>query len=202
MAFLPRFATGLAACAFAAVTAGLAPAADYSYRTASDGDTILRMSGVITPLDGAVFLEEVNRRQPRIVEVEGPGGDMLSAARVGVIIHERGMWTHAVGDCASACAFVWMAGRRMLADEGVALRSHLPGDHAGGDAAAPSHKSMAIFGWYLGKLDTNVDMMAAFIDAATQSGRGDNQPFDLLAFARYWNAPVEIVAPGLSAVAD
>jgi len=166
-------------------------AADYAYRTKANGDVVLTLSGPITSVDGAVFLREVNRNKPRIVELEGPGGDLLSAVRIGVIIHERYMWTHAIGPCRSACAYIWIAGLHMLADEGVAISNHLPVPLVSDDS--PNQRGIALFGWYLGKLNISVEMMEAFLDAATQFGTRPNQYFDMLAFADYWNAPVEIV---------
>ncbi len=38
-------------------------------------------------------------------------------------------------------------------------------------------------------------MMEAFLDEATAHGTKPNQYFDMVKFADYWNAPVEIVAP-------
>lgn len=165
-------------------------AAEYAVRTNSAGDVALTLSGPISSVDGAVFLEQVNRNKPRIIEVEGPGGDLLSALRIGVIIHERYMWTHAVGPCRSACAYIWIAGLRMLADEGVEIANHLPVPPLEED---PNQRGIALFGWYLGKLNVSVDMMEAFLDAATQFGTRPNQYFDMLAFAKSWNAPVELV---------
>jgi hypothetical protein len=178
-------------------------AADYTYRTNSGGEVILTLSGPITSVDGAIFLHEVNRIKPRVVELEGPGGDLMSAVRIGVIIHERDMWTHAIGDCRSACAYIWIAGLHMLADDGVQISNHLPVAVSDG---RPYQRGMALFGWYLGKLDISVDMMDAFLDAATSRGTIPNQYFDMLAFAEYWNAPVEMVgsdrAPSIAAAQE
>ena len=178
-------------------------AADYSFRTNSDSDVVLTLSGPITSVDGGIFLHEVNRNKPRIVELEGPGGDMLSAVRIGVIISERHLWTHAIGPCRSACAYIWIAGLHMFADEGVEIDNHLPvsslGEH-------PNQRGIALLGWYLGKLDISVDMMEAFLDEATRHGTIPNRYFDMLAFAQHWNAPVEIVpmnpAPHVASAAE
>ena len=170
-----------------------ARAVDYTLGTSPAGDIVLRLSGPITSVDGAIFLEQVNRHKPRIVEIEGPGGDFLSAVRIGVIIHERYMWTYAVGECRSACAFIWIAGLHMLADEGVEIANHLP---APSPEEHPNHRGIALLGWYLGKLNISVDMMDAFLDRATGFGTVPNQYFDMLEFAQYWNAPVEIVRSG------
>jgi hypothetical protein len=172
-----------------------AAAADYAYRATAEGHLVLTLTGSITPYDGAAFLAAVNHREPRIVELAGPGGDMLSATRIGVIIHERGISTHAIGTCRSACAFIWIAGATMLADEGVEIANHLPVAMAGAGEGMPHHKTVAIFGWYLGRLNLSIEMMDAFLNLATRYGTSPNEYFDMLAFARYWNAPVTVVAP-------
>lgn len=194
----------LAGAATALAGFGLpALAADYDYRTNADGELVLRLSGPITQVDGGIFLAEVNRRQPRIVELAGPGGDLLSAVRIGVIIHERYMWTRAVGECRSACAYIWIAGLHMQADEGVQILNHLPVARYGAGEGTPDAEGTALFGWYLGRLELSVEMMDAFLDKATASGTVANTYFDMLEFAQYWNAPVEIVPPEpQSVVAD
>jgi hypothetical protein len=191
----PSCVAVLAATALAGWCSGAA-AADYAVRTNTAGDVVLTLSGPITSIDGAVFLEQVNRHKPRIVELEGMGGDVLSAVRIGVIIHERYIWTHAIGPCRSACAYIWIAGLHMLADEGVEIINHLPVASYGELEGQPHQRGIALFGWYLGKLNISVDMMKAFLDAATDFETTPNQSFDMLAFAQYWNAPVEIVSTG------
>jgi hypothetical protein len=162
-------------------------------RTDDAGKVILTVSGYITPVDGTLFLDVVNRSAPNVIEIEGPGGDMLSAARIGVVIHERALATHAIGNCRSACAYIWIAGASMVADEGVAIDNHLPVATEGQFEGMPHHKAVAIFGWYLGKLNLSVEMMDAFLNLATRYGTSPNEYFDMLAFAQYWNAPVTIV---------
>jgi len=170
-------------------------AADYAYRTNDRGELVLRLTGPITSVDGGIFLAEVNRKQPRVVELSSPGGDMLSAVRIGVIIHERYMWTRAIGECRSACAYIWIAGLHMQADEGANILNHLPVASYGAGEGVPSLESTALFGWYLGRLELSVEMMEAFLDKAAPGGKLANAYFDMLDFAEYWNAPVEIVTP-------
>ena len=112
---------------------------------------------------------------------------------MGVIIHERSLSTHAIGTCRSACAYIWIAGYRMVADEGVQIANHLPVAADGELEGMPHNKAVAIFGWYLGKLNLSVEMMDAFLDLATRHGTATNEYFDMLAFAQHWNAPVTIV---------
>ena len=179
---------------FIGLQSTIATAADYNYRTTPTGDVVLTLSGVITPIDASVFLAEVNRRHPAVVELDGPGGDMLSAARIGVIINERAISTHAVGDCLSACAYIWIAGRRMIATEGVEIANHLPAASGGPNEGIPQAKNLAIFGWYLGRLNLSIEMMDAFLNLATRYGTETNEYFDMLAFAQYWNAPVTVLS--------
>ena len=192
---MSRFPSAVLAVAAALLAIWPAFGADYAVRTQANGDVVLTLSGPITPVDGASFLLEVNRSRPRIVELEGMGGDVLSAARIGVIIHERQMWTHAIGPCRSACAYIWIAGAKMLVDEGVEIANHLPVAAHGEFEGMPHQRAIALFGWYLGKLNISLEMMDAFIDTATARGATPNQYFDMLAFARYWNAPVQLM-PG------
>lgn len=170
-----------------------AAAAEYGIRTDPRGNVIVTLSGPITPFDGAIFLDVVNRSAPAVIEIEGYGGDMLSATRIGVIIHERSLSTHAIGTCRSACAYIWIAGRQMVADEGVEISNHLPEATSGEFEGMPHHKAVAIFGWYLGRLNLSVEMMDAFLNLATRYGTTPNEYFDMLAFAQYWNAPVTVV---------
>ncbi|OEO31789.1 hypothetical protein VW23_014655 [Devosia insulae DS-56] len=181
--------------AFGAGHVSGAGAAEYSYRTNERDEVVMRLSGRITSMDGAIFLAEVREHEPRIIELEGPGGDMLSAVRIGVIIHERYLRTHAVGTCLSACAYIWISGLKMIADEGVEISNHLPVAIQGASVGRPDDKTIAIFGWYLGKLNISVEMMSAFLDAAMGPGVDGNGYFDMLAFASYWNAPIEMRVP-------
>lgn len=170
-----------------------AGAADFVFSISPDGERVLAVSGPIATIDGAVFLNEVNRHQPHVVMVTGEGGDMLSAARIGVIIHERGLKTHAVGECRSACAFIWIAGAQLRAAPAAKILSHLPVAIKGAHKGKPHPEGFALLGWYMGKLNLSVDVMDAFLGAATAEGTVTNQYFDMLAFAQYWNAPVRIM---------
>lgn len=67
---MSRFLLTLPAIAVILVAASPAFAADYAVRTRANGDVVLTVSGAITPVDGAAFLLEANRYQPRIVELE------------------------------------------------------------------------------------------------------------------------------------
>lgn len=170
-----------------------AGAAEFAFSVSPSGERVLSVSGPITTIDGALFLNEVNRHRPQVVAVTGAGGDMLSAARIGVIIHERQIATHAVGECRSACAFIWIAGSQLRAAAGAEILSHLPVAIKGAHEGEPHPHGYALFGWYLGKLNLSVEVMDAFLAAATAEGTVANQYFDMLAFAQYWNAPVKIV---------
>src|SRR5690606_35599873 len=95
--------------------------------------------------------------------------------------------------CRSACAFIWIAGSQLRAAAGAEILSHVPVAIKGAHEGEPHPHGYALFGWYLGKLNLSVEVMDAFLAAATAEGAVANQYFDMLVFAQYWNAPVKIV---------
>jgi hypothetical protein len=148
---------------------------------------------LIAPADGASLLAAIGHYNPEVVELSGPGGDFMSATQIGVAIRSRGIATHATGDCFSSCAFIWMAGRPMIVDEGVTIAVHLPAADEGVPYAGPAWLPHAVLGWYLGRLDLSAQMMEAFYIEATAYGRVENRHFDLVQFAQHWTAGVEVV---------
>jgi hypothetical protein len=181
--------------AILAIAQSIAGAAEFDVRVGDGGEVVLRLGGTISALDSETFLREVNRHAPRVVEIEGPGGDFLSAVQIGVIIKSQGLRTHAIGECLSSCSYIWMAGAPMIADEGVTIGIHLPFADSAVPYAGPKWLPYALHGWYLGRLGMSVEMMEAFYIEATDYGRVPNRSFDMLEFARHWYEPVEIVPP-------
>ena len=189
--------SGVLAVAALVAVATVVPtgAAEFEARRGDGGELIYSLTGPILPTDGAMFRAALINGVPDVVEIEGPGGDFLSAVRIGVTIKDHGIRTHATGRCFSSCAYIWIAGSQMLADEDASIDIHLPEVGASADSGEQQWLDRALLGWYLGRLDLSIEMMEAFLIEATDFGRVSNRSFDMLAFAREWNAPVMVI-PG------
>ena len=89
--------------------------------------TILVMSGVIGPGSYQAFRRIVARSRPDLVVLQGPGGILREAIRIGNEIRARGLGT-AVGahsSCASACAVVFLSGQTKYLGNHAAVGLHM-----------------------------------------------------------------------------
>jgi hypothetical protein len=86
----------------------------------------------------------------RLVVLESPGGRLGPALEIGAIIRQRGMWTAALGECASACAYIWMAGKPLVVSADTELGFHSP--YNGQDDPSVSSVGNALVGAYLNQL--------------------------------------------------
>ena len=95
------------------------------------GDT-LYATGAVGGEDYSLFKRHLS--QPgllRLALVESPGGDLWTALRVGEIVREGDLDTVAVGNCISACAVMFVAGKNRSFGVGRAPGSTLLGIHGG-----------------------------------------------------------------------
>jgi hypothetical protein len=93
----------------------------------SDGDQIvLVMTGVIGPGSYRQFRRAVARSKPDLIVLEGPGGILGEAIRIGGEIRRRGLTTlvDANSSCASACAVVFLSGRTKYMGRGAYVGLH------------------------------------------------------------------------------
>ena len=103
----------LAALAFLAAIAP-ANAATFEAVTLADGRPALKMAGDIEPGDDRKFSRaDVAQPRPVAVVLSGEGGNADAAMRIGMVVRWLEMETivPAGETCASACAFIWAAGK-------------------------------------------------------------------------------------------
>jgi hypothetical protein len=102
--------------------AGLSNAADIQLISAgsSDKTNAILISGEITKGDYDKFINSINKinnDKPVMVLLDGPGGSLNEAIGIGLAINKQRFSTIAYkGICASACAYIWLAGERSIID--------------------------------------------------------------------------------------
>lgn len=96
--------------------------------------------------------------EARLVVLESPGGRLQPALEIGTIIRQRGMWTAALGECASACAYIWMAGKPLVVSANTHLGFHSP--YNGQDDGSISSVGNALVGAYLNQLGYAANVIA------------------------------------------
>lgn len=123
-----------------------------AYRLAlADGGASVRLEGLIEfgiTRDLEDLLESA--KGVRLVSLESMGGRVAEARGLIRVIERFGLMTLARGDCASACALAFMAGRQRWLDEGARLGFHrygLGGRMAGVfvDPEREQAKDLAVF---------------------------------------------------------
>jgi hypothetical protein len=90
-------------------------------------DDRISISGEIMKGDEQKFKEIALRSDKAIVYLEGPGGDLGAAIRIGRLVNALGYMT-AVNEaqCASACALIWVAGHFKFLSPNAQVGFHLP----------------------------------------------------------------------------
>jgi len=87
----------------------------------TDKINVISISGEIVKGDYNQFIKATNgisNGKPIFVFLEGPGGALVDGLEIGLEIYKRKYTTVAYGGvCASACAYIWLAGERVIIDE-------------------------------------------------------------------------------------
>lgn len=173
----------------ATVLALSAPAysADFSMTTGLDGRPAIRIANQIEPNDHVKF-QAFARTHPQAYSLilSGPGGALWPATRIGIFAHTLGLETviPAHSDCASACAFIWVAGKHRVLEDGARVGFH--GAFKVEDGAIRiSREADTFVGSYLARLDYQDNAIAYMTKAApsqmTWMGSADSIvgiPFD------------------------
>jgi hypothetical protein len=164
-----RFAAGVgtytivvfcaAAWAFLALFSLGVQAAEVGYTRLDERSGYISVKGDIEDLDLQEF-ERVLAENPnaQLVLLESPGGRLEPALEIGKLIRTSGMWTAAFGECASACAYIWMAGRSMVVSENTQVGFHSP--YEGEDGESVSSVGNALVGAYLNELGFSSNVIA------------------------------------------
>jgi hypothetical protein len=69
---------------------------------------------ILTGLGDYGLGDFMSTRPKAIVDLSGPGGALLPALAIGTEIKNRGFSTRVIDSCASACAYIWLAGRERI----------------------------------------------------------------------------------------
>jgi hypothetical protein len=172
-----------------AVLCAPALAAELTVRTGDDGTRTFVLSGPLDRWNAVEFLAEMTNAPPDLVEVEGIAGDLVAAVRIGSMIDALDIDTYATGPCTDACAFVWLAGTKMIASGDATIEMDFLTAATAGDRGM--HRNAALISWYFGRLALSVDMLDAYL--ALAGGAAPGGKLDLLAFVSARGAPVELM---------
>ncbi|WP_233416915.1 hypothetical protein [Halovulum marinum] len=126
--------------AAAGLAAGAAQAAQIERLATLSGPHLVMIAGDLAVGNDLDFLTAVDGVDDAIVLLRGPGGDPVTAMKIGALISARGYATAIVPEsrCASGCALAWLAGatRYMAPDARVNLSIDTTATVAAPSAAA------------------------------------------------------------------
>lgn len=159
----------LTALASSAVLSADAKAAEIRL-SKTDNTTFVILRGEIRDGDEARFDALVKDIKDYVVMLTSPGGDVATALSIGATIHDDGSSTYVVEDaeCSSACALIWLAGRRrvMAADSRIGFHASY---RMTGSSKTEDGMSNAVVGSYMTNLGLPIQAVA-FATAATPDG--------------------------------
>jgi hypothetical protein len=126
---------------------------------------------MITQEDLATFTALADtQKNPALVFLDSPGGQLAAALEIGLIIKRRGFSTLVDHTrCQSACALIWLAGKHRYMTSSSMLGFHASTDNRTSQISGPGN---AMIGTYLYQLGiTNWQSMAFFVMADPKSMR-------------------------------
>lgn len=130
----------------------------------TDDDRIV-ISGEILSSDVQKFKAVAAKSKNAVVYLDSPGGDLEAAVNIGRLINALGYFT-AVNEnpCASACAFIWLAGQAKFLTENARVGFHLPVYH-GQSNAGNEARLYVLVGAYLAQLGYSESVIARVTSA-------------------------------------
>ncbi len=115
------------------------------------------------------FRKSVTRMKPVLIVLDGPGGRLLEAILIGREIRRRGIATAIRKNrtCASACAVIYLSGRKKYAGQGAAIGLHSASDGEGHRDVAANRFMLN----YLGKVGVPAPLLRSVLTAAPNTMR-------------------------------
>jgi hypothetical protein len=130
-----------------------------------DGRT-LHIVGSLTGYDAPIFgdIIEHNGGVDHIV-FTSDGGSMGAAMAIGRYIYDHNITTSVQGYCLSACAFIWLAGRKtgLSVEDGALVGIHVPFADTQSNVTL---ESVAAGAWYLGRIGAPEVLMLDIMNAS------------------------------------
>jgi hypothetical protein len=157
------FAVLLCACPASAATIVAAPVGG------PDTGAIV-VSGTLKPGDDEVFSKHLMQFPKGLVVLQGDGGDLAAAIKIGTAIRLKNYSTLVPtgSSCASACAIAWLGGAPRILEDGSQVGFHAAYALKDGQAAEVGAPN-ALLGAYLGKIGLP-DRAVAYITSAPPEG--------------------------------
>jgi hypothetical protein len=135
-----------------------------------DGCTIISIIGDIEFYDNITFdyLIAKQKIDKAIVHLDSPGGSVSAMLDIGAEIRNAGFWTHVPprATCTSACADIWLAGKKRVLASDALLGFHSTGQTLRG-MTKPSARGDAIVQHYYRMLGLRDDAIDYFFTAST-----------------------------------
>jgi hypothetical protein len=146
----------------AAATISVVERGDYKY-------PIISIRGEITNADGDRFSTTASQYSNALVEMDSPGGSLLSSMQIGTIIRLRAFNTlvRNGSTCASACAYAWLAGIERFAEPEAKIGFHAAYVVNQG-VAKETGVGNALLGSYLSRIALSDAAIVYFTSAAPQ----------------------------------
>lgn len=134
---------------------------DVDHRFDRDNIHAITLTGEIVAGDAArvQMLISGSPGSKKVLILTGPGGDLVESIAIGALVRRNDVSTLAVELCASACAYVWLAGTSMGIDPKAMLGFH-SAYSASGAGASVSGQGNALLGAYLAALGYDWDLIA------------------------------------------
>jgi uncharacterized protein YraI len=158
-----------------------------------NGRVFVDVVGRINLDDADIFETKTANFRRVIVTLVSPGGNPLSAIRIGETIRKNAMTTFVPGDreCASACALIWLAGKPRTI--GINQQIGQIGFHAAYDVTTGQEKGAAnaVIGAYL----NNLGLGYKAIFDMTERGPTEKMRYLTADLAKEWGVTWEVLQP-------
>ena len=151
------------------------------------------ITGEIVDGDSERFSQLVNSTKNIVNEgfvvLNSPGGKVAEAINIGEMLRANGFSTAVLDktDCQSACALIWLAGKKRIATSTSRIGFHQSYTLSQYGTAIPSIQGNALVGYYLAKIDVS-PAVVAYVTAATP------ETFEWLSFTKARELGIDVVA--------